>query len=68
MPKVICTKCNHATNTAVSRWMYVPHDQADGCFARIGTNDKWERGCIYNLADEFIKRYVNNLCGKTVDW
>ena len=63
MPEVICIRCNHTTNTAISRHLDSPEGQADGCYARIKTNEKiWEKGCLYKEANCYEKQYVETLC------
>ena len=66
-----CLKCGHKTNSAVSKWRDSPDPltQATGCYARMTKEgDKWEKGCCFDEADKFMKRYAENLFTAGIDW
>lgn len=62
MPVVKCRNCGYDTNTALSKINFRtrPYIIADGCYARF-INGKWERGCCYETALEYKKKFIDEL-------
>lgn len=60
MPSAKC-KCGYVTNSAVSNYATVkPFGEPTECYARM-VEGKWQRGCAYDRASEFMKEFVNDL-------
>lgn len=66
MASCICEGCGKQTNSAVSRYWSRPRNMegADGCFARVSDNNRWETGCCYNDADVYTRPFVDKMLGK----
>ena len=69
MPIATC-KCGYQTNSATSNYwlLYGIGDKAEmvgptKCWARI-IDGKWEKGCAFDEADEFDKKFALTLIGK----
>jgi hypothetical protein len=56
----ICNQCGATTNTAVCNWIYSQTDGADGCYLKW-ENEKWVKGCAYDLADGYTKPFCDKL-------
>jgi predicted metal-binding protein len=58
MPTIKCAKCGGDTNTAIADHIHNKNGEADACYAKW-ENGRWVKGCSYNEADDFIKKYVD---------
>lgn len=72
MPEMKCGKCGHITNTALCDWINGINNQAATCYARITEDgESWEKGCGFDSADGFTRRYCERMflpVEKHIDW
>jgi hypothetical protein len=60
--------CGHKTNTACSRyWLAQIDNKSKGCFARLNTRLQWERGCLYDQASKFDKKFADTIIEQNYD-
>lgn len=63
MPTIPCDGCGRDTNTALCNHIdYKFMERAGYCYAAWNAVAKrWVRGCGYDKADDYIKKYVDKL-------
>ena len=61
MPEIKCANCGRTTNTAVSDHIRNREGKADGCYLAFDPEVWSVRGCWYERAPEYMKRYVDKM-------
>ena len=61
MPIIRCVQCGYLTNTATSEHINRSDGQAERCFLRWREDDTPERGCAYEQAPEWLRKWVDKL-------
>lgn len=66
MPIIICTLCNHETNTACSNWIDTQGGVAHGCYARL-RQIKTNNGLTW-AGKRIVKEIKNERSGQGIEW
>ena len=66
MPSGKCKGCGKMTNSAVSNWWLTKDHIPTQCFLAWDTSGKPERGCAYNEAANWVKKYVDKIIDNDV--
>lgn len=64
MPTLKCASCGRDTNTAVSDHIDRHDGKASRCYAAHVPDVGWVKGCAYDDASEFMRRFVDRMISK----